>query len=111
MTQQDLTIIRGIGPATARKLSQAGVTTVEGLLQLSAQRLMELTFFAEARVEAIFDAARTLNPPVEPAPKRTDSKRKKKGKKKDKKSKKKNKDSSKRKSGKKKRGGKKGKGK
>lgn len=58
--KHDLEDIEGIGPATAEKLREAGITTVEALAVTPVRTLMELAELSEEKASSITQKAREL---------------------------------------------------
>jgi predicted RecB family nuclease len=94
MARRQLIDIHGIGPNTARLLTEAGIDSVEAVAAASIQQICAVRGFGSIRAGVLKEAARNLlaEPPVEPEiePDKSEKARKS-GKKKDKKKKKKKK--------------------
>ncbi|HSJ71189.1 MAG TPA: helix-hairpin-helix domain-containing protein [Acidimicrobiia bacterium] len=57
---EDLTVIKGIGPVTARKLADAGIVTFRGLSSADASTVVSAAGTNEAAAKAWIDAAKSL---------------------------------------------------
>jgi len=67
MPQSDLEEVRGIGPVTARRLSEAGIRSVEQLASETAETLADITGMSLTRTTAILKSAKTIFESAEPA--------------------------------------------
>lgn len=57
----ELTLIKGVGPVTAEKLTAGGVEDVDAVAEAALELLVQLTGFYETRAAAIREAARELS--------------------------------------------------
>lgn len=60
MAEKQLTEIPGIGPATAKTLSESGFSTVDDIARASTVSLATVPGFGEARAAAVITAAQSL---------------------------------------------------
>lgn len=58
---EDLTIVQGIGPVFAKRLTQGGIDTLVKLTAVSPAKLAEILQIPESRAAIILDAAQTVH--------------------------------------------------